>query len=593
MEEYDLVIIGAGWYGLMMASTYIRVNPTHSVVLYTDSSSIGGVWAKEKLYPNLKSNNMLGTFEFSDFPMNTERYGVKRFEHIPGTVLHQYLNDYADHHGLRRRVHLESRVEVISEGSDGVWTLTIRNTKTSQDTTVRAKRVDVATGMASQPSYPDLPGQETFSKPIFHFGHFSKNVDTLHTSKSVCVIGSAKSAWDATYDYATAGAQVEWIIRKSGLGPNWMAPAFVTPFKIWLERLVFTRFLQWFSPCVWGDADGYGRARRFLHGTAVGRFIVDKFWWLLENDVVTLNKYDRSEETKVLRPWTSNFFVGSMLGILNYSTDFFELVKSGKIKVHIADVDHLSPGTVHLSNGEELKVDLICCATGWQYDTNIKFLPEGVKEDLGFPTSIIGLDAITKKADSEILQQFPTLQSQPKLQRFPEDPNAKSITRSWRLFRFVVPPAYFQKRSIAFSGLLTPLSSPMTSQVQALWLTAYFSGDMDLSQFGSLEDVKYETELENRFCKWRYPQGFSARFPDFVFDTIPYLDLLLGDLGLKKWRKKSSTAEMFEPYGPEDYKGLVEEWKEVHHKDENLMNGDGASEGSMDLRKRTNGIVKN
>lgn len=594
MDEHDLVIIGAGWYGLMMASTYTRINPTHSVVLYTNSSSIGGVWAVEKLYPNLKSNNMLGTFEFSDFPMSTERYGVKPFEHVPGKVLHQYLCDFADHYDLTRRVRLESMVEVVEEGEDGVWGLTVRNTKTGQDSIVRAKRLVVATGMASEPKYPDLPGKENFGKPIFHFAHYAQNIDTLQASKRICLIGGAKSGWDVAYDYATAGVQVEWIIRKSGLGPNWMTPAFVTPLKKWLEKLVFTRILQWFSPCIWGDADGYAGARRFLHGTAVGRFIVDKFWRILENDIVTLNRYDRCEETKVLKPWTSSFLTGSMLGVLNYSTDFFELVRNGKIKVHIADVDHLSPGTVHLDNDEELKVDLVCCATGWNHDTNIKWLPDGVKEDLGFPSRISELDSITKKADSEILERFPQLRAQPKLQRFPEGPNTKTMIRSRRLFRLLVPPAYFQKRSIGFAGALTPLNTPMLSQAHALWLTAYFSGTMDLSQFGSLEDVEYETELENRFGRWRYPQCFGGLFPDFGFDTIPYLDLLLGDLGLKKWRKKSSMAEMFEPYGVEDYKGLVEEWKKIHSKDDMLiMNGHSESESSMDLGKRTNGAVKN
>lgn len=222
MEEHDLVIVGAGWYGLVMASTYTRINPSHSVILYTNTSTIGGAWAKEKLYPNLKSNNMLGTFEFSDFPMPTERYGVKPFEHIPGHVLHQYLCDYADHYDLNRRVRLESQVEVMHEGEDGVWTLTVRSTRDGAETRVRAKRVVVASGMASEPNLPNLPDRDRFERPIFHFGDFAKNLDTIPSPKKVCILGSAKSAWDVAYDYATADVQVEWIIRKSGLGPNWM-----------------------------------------------------------------------------------------------------------------------------------------------------------------------------------------------------------------------------------------------------------------------------------------------------------------------------------------------------------------------------------
>ena len=68
-DLYDLVIIGAGVHGLAMAKTYLEVNPKDKVQLLDSQASIGGVWAKERLYPGLKTNNMIGTYEFSDFPM--------------------------------------------------------------------------------------------------------------------------------------------------------------------------------------------------------------------------------------------------------------------------------------------------------------------------------------------------------------------------------------------------------------------------------------------------------------------------------------------------------------------------------------------
>ena len=58
-----------------------------------------------------------------------------------------------------------------------------------------------------------------------------------------------------------------------------------------------------------------------------------------------------------------------------------------------------------------------------------------------------------------------------------------------------------------------------------------------------------------------YPHGFAAKFPDFVFDAVPYSDMLLGDLQLKSHRKKGIMAEWFELYGPEDYRDLVAEWR--------------------------------
>lgn len=46
-----------------------------------------------------------------------------------------------------------------------------------------------------------------------------------------------------------------------------------------------------------------------------------------------------------------------------------------------------------------------------------------------------------------------------------------------------------------------------------------------------------------------------------MFDAVPYLDMLLKDLGLEHKRKGSCLKEIFHAYGPEDYQGLVEEWR--------------------------------
>ncbi len=74
------------------------------------SSTPGGVWAKHRLYPGLKSNNMLGTYEYPDFPLDSETFGVKPGEHIPGTVLHEYLTKYAEKFGILDKIRCNSKV---------------------------------------------------------------------------------------------------------------------------------------------------------------------------------------------------------------------------------------------------------------------------------------------------------------------------------------------------------------------------------------------------------------------------------------------------------------------------------------------------
>lgn len=351
--------------------------------------------------------------------------------------------------------------------------------------------------------------------------------------------------------------------------------------------------LTWFSPCIWGDADGYTGVRSFYHGSSFGRAITNRFWSILGNDVLTLNKYDSHPETKKLKPWSHPMFVASSFSILNYPTDIFEFVRNGTVKVHIADVTGLSSRTVHLSDGTQLVTDALCCVTGWKHVPPVKFLPEGIDKELGLPHAPTEGNVFTpelvERADREILARFPRLKNPP-VQNGKMKPlldtegistsdaiNPSARLTPWALYRFMVPPSarLHSTRDIAFAGVLMNFTTCMIAHAQSLWISAYFDDQLpakvlpplrprpeefDSTAVKSVEDIRYETVLHARFGKWRYPAGHGSQYPDFVFDAMPYVDLLMRDLGLKVHRKKGWFAEATEPYGPEDYRGLVDEF---------------------------------
>ncbi len=296
------------------AKAYIELHPSAKVVVLDEAATVGGVWAEHRLHPGLVSNNLLGTYEYSDFPMD-ESYGVKPGQPIPGTVVHAYLRNYAQRFGVLAHIRFKSKVETAERKEGGGWVLTVSSD--GQQSQLSTARLIIATGLTSEPFMPALQGSEKFGAPVFHSKDLGRYVNSLQSAESVVVYGGTKSAWDAAYSYATAGVEVNMVIRESGHGPVWMSPPYVTPLKRWLEKLVHTRFLTWFSPCIWGNADGYSTIRNFFHGTAVGRKIVDTFWAILGNDLVTLNGYDKHPETKKLKPWTDAFYTGSTISILN------------------------------------------------------------------------------------------------------------------------------------------------------------------------------------------------------------------------------------------------------------------------------------
>jgi cation diffusion facilitator CzcD-associated flavoprotein CzcO len=583
-----------GWYGLGAAKQFHCLNPGRSLVVLEQDASIGGTWSDHRIYPGLKSNNLLGTYEYPDFPMNSKTFGVEKNQYIPGGVLNAYLKAYAAKFGITDLIRFNSKATVAEHlETEGGWKLTIHNSKTSSESSLYARHLIVATGLTSAAFLPHFDGQETFGGKVFHGKDLLKNAETIEKGKTITVLGGSKSSWDAVYAYASAGAKVNWIIRSSGHGPCWMSPSYVTPLKRWIEELANTRFLTWFSPCIWSHASGYNVVRKFLHGTAIGRAIVNGFWAVLGGDVMALNKYDAHPDTAKLKPWTHAMFTGPTFSILNYDSNIFDLVKSDLVNVHIGEIDHLSPGKVHLADGTALESDCLLANTGWKHVPAMRFLPEGIEKELGIPHTQPKHDTdidlgsygpLLEKADGEIFERYPRLKDQPvwnqdyvpltEQKGISSDDKAspaKPLT-PFMLHRFVIPASerFLKHRDIAFAGFLSNFSNPINAHLQGLWISAYFQGRILNDPAAALDDteamtkLQYETVLHNRFGQWRYPTDWRA--PATIFDAVPYIDMILSDLGLKTHRKSSALVEIFGHYGPSDYRTTNDEWLELSGK---------------------------
>ena len=222
METIDLVVIGSGLFGLAMAKTYHQFHPTLSLAIFDKASTIGGVWAEERLYEGLRTNNLKGTYEYLDYPMLPEQFGVREGEYMTGAVMHKYLTSYAEAFDIRDKIRLRHAVLEAEhqEGVDGGWVLTVE-CPGGERKRVFARKMVMATGLTSEAFLPDFKGQEEFGALLFHGKEFKKYGATLESAKVVTVLGGTKSAWDAVYAYASKGVKVNWVIRGQSLAEVW------------------------------------------------------------------------------------------------------------------------------------------------------------------------------------------------------------------------------------------------------------------------------------------------------------------------------------------------------------------------------------
>ncbi|OAA73381.1 Flavin monooxygenase-like protein [Cordyceps fumosorosea ARSEF 2679] len=587
MEKLDCAVIGSGIYGLASAKQYHVTHPSDKLAIYESNPSLGGTWSEERLYPCLRTNNLRGTFEYPDFPLEAVDIEPAK-DHIPGETVNAYLKAYAARFGVDKLIHFNTKVNVAEHQEDdtsGGWILTLEGPAgDGAQTRVFTRRLIVATGGTSDPIMPTFIDQDTFGRPIFHSKDFPRYSETLKTAKRATVYGVGKFAWDVAYAYATSGVTVDWVIRASGHGLGWVAPPRVSPFKIWLEKLAHIRAMTWFSPSIWSDTDGFSWIQRFLHGTWLGRLAVKAVWNIISHDVHRILALDKHPETAKMKAKTPIMYASTSVGILNYEEDIFEFVRNGMIKLHFADVEKLSPGKVHLSDRTTVESDVLMAYGGWQQIPTVKFLPEGIEAELGLPHSRTdgewdpktGKQAqLIKRADEEILTKLPMLKN------FPQFPNYVPVTKqdgvmtsspkartSFMMYRFLAPQSARLLRShdIAFTGLNMNFSNVTTAHVAGLWISAFFDGKLDhdpcaiATDEDAYEKLRYQTVLYNRYGRWRHPLDWGDRPPCFIFDALTYVSILLRDLGLKTHRKDSLFQEIFGSYGVEDYRNLNEEW---------------------------------
>ncbi|KAL8646495.1 MAG: hypothetical protein Q9210_006114 [Variospora velana] len=499
-DHTDILVIGAGIQGLVAAKTYLQLSPHTELLILDSQHSIGGVWAKENCYTDLKTNNQLGTFEFTDYDLAEACPSkVRKDEHIPGEVAHDYLYRYAEKFKLLERVRFGCKVltaEHLLDHKNGGWRVAvipkpadtanpkadlghISNPSSTPTTTLTASRILVCTGVTSNPLPISLPGSSSFLPPLLTFHDFRRQASALLNSpniKHVAIYGGSKAAYDAVYAFASSFINVTWIIRASGHGPAWMAPShiYLGPVRCWLELLVTTRPLNWLSPCIWGDRDGFGFIRRLLQETRVGRFVVKNFWDKLGGDVVVQSGLrEKGPGVEKLMPKESALWYGAGISILNYETDIHQYIQNGTVNVLRSDIERLEGRNVLLRvNGavDEAphkipEVDVLICSTGWRWDSGITILPTAEHANLGIPSASYtpvqraAWDVLDAQADAEVLARFPVLATGPsipkedmvipklikastangKLQAEPEKQKNEELT-PWRLFRGIAPP---------------------------------------------------------------------------------------------------------------------------------------------------------
>ncbi|MCJ1244424.1 monooxygenase [Trapelia coarctata] len=548
----DLVIIGAGLYGICAARNYLEIHPEFNVSILEESSCVGGVWSSERAYDDFWTQTVIGMAEFSDGPLTPLPEKDVYYDFFPARYVTSYLERYIDSHvyngqSLRSRINFGCLVDEVKKSAD-TWMILCNQ----RSLAIKAARLIVTTGLTSMPNMPALPNQDAFLAPIIHQKDFSQSafLDSADVI-NVSIIGGGKSAADIVYAAAKSGKTVSWIIRKRGSGPAAHAPAKGNAIYRNANELLYNRFSSSFSPSVFQST----WLIRFLHQSRLGRGITSWVWSKIDAQYRETADYGRADSEKtgfaLLEPDSPLFWQNDSTGI-NQKPDFWDTIAS-KVKVYRQDILTLKDHSIQLENGDLVSSDLLICATGWQ--PSLSFFTSTEAAELGLSTLQLDMDPekaqkwkdLDEQTDREVVQQFPALANPPA--HAPPD----TSRTPFRLYKMIASP---NDPTIAFLGHINVGNSFRAAECQALWVVAYFDGNLNLPPKTAME---HEISRAVSWCRRRYPyRGASGVW--LYYDLLPYTDDLLAHIGLTSHRKRG-LKDLFSPCFARDLRDLQEEYK--------------------------------
>lgn len=433
--------------------------------------------------------------ELYEFPDYPLPDGTPDF--TPGPVIQRYLEDYARRFGIMSRIRFSSPVHEVREaGVAGGWHIVWEHDGRRHEETFDL--VVVAIGLySSEPHVPSFPGIARFGGEILHVSRFQAREQLA--DRQVVVVGFGKSASDAALEAAGVARSTTMVFRE----PHWPVPQKllgILPFK-WamLSRLTSALIPPYYRTT---------RAERLIH--SLGRPLVWLWWRIVELLLRMQHGLGSRFGTRVSLVPSQPVEVDTFgEAVMLPQPDFFRALRDGRIAPQRAGIAGFTETGVVLENGRECAADVVVMATGWR--TRHAFLSDDIRARVGY------------EADGAYL------------------------------YRHIIAP---DAPGLAFIGSASTISNIATYSLQARWLADLIGGVHQLPPVAAMHrDIECM-----RAWKRRWMPFSPARASRLLLHMLHYHDQLLVDVGQDPRRKRGVLApfkEVFAPYEPADYRGIV------------------------------------
>lgn len=350
VEEFDVVIIGAGISGIGAATYFTRELPDKSLVVLEGRDNIGGTWDLFR-YPGIRSDSDLHTFGYEFKPWRHESAIADAH------LIREYLQETVDENNLAGLIKFRHRVAQSEWSStDSKWTLTVEATDPvtgwTATKTIRTGWVFAATGYYryDQGFAPEFAGRDDFEGLVVHPQHWPDNLD--YRGKKVVIIGSGATAVTMVPAMLTGAGAAQHVTMLQRTPTYIMPIPRVDSVAVALTKLLgakrgyaVTRFKN-----IWIERGIVKGLRMFPHA---GRKLIRRANIKRLPEGFDVDKHFNPP----YNPWDQRLCAAP-------DGDFFDAIKDGSASVVTDSIVRFSKHGIVVKSGEELEADIIVTATG-------------------------------------------------------------------------------------------------------------------------------------------------------------------------------------------------------------------------------------
>ena len=195
-EEIDVIVLGAGWGGIM-ASYYLKQAGITNFRNVDTAGDFGGVWYWNR-YPGIQCDNE----SYCYLPLLEEMGFMPSKKFADGSEIQRYCKSIAERFGFADEALFHTQINTLR------WDEKIKRWRvgTNRGDDIRARFVIMACGVLNMPKLPAIPGIDKFKGKIFHSarwdygytgGSYQNPVLDELADKRVAIVGTGATAIQA------------------------------------------------------------------------------------------------------------------------------------------------------------------------------------------------------------------------------------------------------------------------------------------------------------------------------------------------------------------------------------------------------------